>query len=100
MEEELLLTLSYVRHYPTFQQLGRQFGISESNAHKLYERYWGYQVRILRLPSQKALFNLGFTAILLGITEQYIERPKRRQRIYSSGKKRRHIIKAQLIVFL
>jgi hypothetical protein len=100
VEDKLLLTLTYVRHYPTFQQLGSQFGISESYAHKLYERYRGYLVQIRRLPGHRALLNPELTAILIDVTEQPIERPRRRQRIYYSGKKRRHTIKAQLVVCL
>ena len=96
--DKFLLTLPSVRHYPTFQQLGRQFGISESYAHKLYDRYRGYLVKILRLPGHQALLNPRMTALLIDVPEQPIERPRRRQRISYSGKKRRHTIKAQLIV--
>lgn len=98
IEDKLLLTLTYVRHYPTFQQLGPQFGISESYAHKLYARYRGMLVNILRLPGHQALLNPKMTAILIDVTEQPIERPTRRQRLYYSGKKRRHTMKAQLLV--
>ncbi len=100
IEDKLLLTFTYVRHYPTFQQLGAQFGISESYAHKLYERYRTYLVALLRLPGHKALFAHETTALLLDVTEQPIERPTRGQRAYYSGKKKRHTIKAQLMVGL
>ena len=32
----LLLTLNYLRHYPTFSSLGSVFGISESYANKIF----------------------------------------------------------------
>ena len=99
-EDKLLLTLTYLRHYPTFQQLGGQFGISESYAYKLYDRYRRYLVTLLRLPGSRALVASGLSAVLLDATEQPIERPTHRQRAYYSGKKKRHTIKAQLIVGL
>lgn len=98
VEDKLLLTLTYVRHYPTFQQLGRQFGISESYAHKLYERYRDLLVRLLRVSGHKAGLMPGLQALFLDVTEQPIERPTRHQRAYYSGKKKRHTIKTQLLV--
>ena len=38
-EEEIVLTLYYLRHSPTFQLLGINFGISESNANHIFH-YW------------------------------------------------------------
>ena len=38
-EEEIVLTLYYLRHRPTFQLLGINFGISESNANHIFH-YW------------------------------------------------------------
>lgn len=100
LEEKLLLTLVYLRHYCTFDDLGDRFGISESYAQKLYHRYLDRLVQHLRLPGKKALLDQGLQAILLDVTEQPIERPVKGQRSYYSGKKKRHTIKAQLIVCL
>ena len=36
--DQLLLTLTYLRHYPTFAKLGKEFSISESYANKIYHR--------------------------------------------------------------
>ena len=33
--QQLLLTLTYLRHYPTFVKLGKEFSISESYANKI-----------------------------------------------------------------
>ncbi len=38
VENRLLLTLYYLRHYPTLINLGAVFGISESYCHKVYSR--------------------------------------------------------------
>jgi hypothetical protein len=100
LTEKLLLTFVYLRQYPTFEQLGAMFGISESYAHKLFHQYLDILVKVTRLPGHKALLSSDLQAILLDVTEQPIERPVKGQRAYYSGKKKRHTIKAQLIVCL
>lgn len=49
VNEQILLTLVYLRHSPSFQLLGWQFGVSESTANEIFH-YWQ---RIFReiLPS-------------------------------------------------
>ena len=44
VSEQILLTLVYLHHIPTFQMFGVQFGVSESTAHNLFH-YWS---KILR----------------------------------------------------
>lgn len=38
-EDQILLTLTYLRHLTTFQLLGIQFGVSESTANDTFN-YW------------------------------------------------------------
>ena len=89
-----------MRHYPTFDQLGDLFGISESYACKVYHRYRDILLKVRRLPSWKRLLEPDLDAVLIDVTEQPIERPTSHQRQFYSGKKKRHTIKAQLIVCL
>jgi hypothetical protein len=100
LTDKLLLTFVYLRQYPTFAELGAMFGVSESYANKIYHQYLDMLVRIGGLPGHKALLDAGLQAILLDVTEQPIERPTKHQRQYYSGKKKRHTIKAQVIVCL
>jgi len=100
LEDQLLLTLSYLRHYPTFLTLGEQFGVSESYACKIFHRFASILVQILRLPNRHALTSEGLQQVVIDVTEQPIERPKRKQKQYYSGKKNRHTIKTQLIIEL
>jgi len=100
VEDKLLLTLTYLRHYPTFEQLGDQFGISEPYAHKIYQQYLDRLVKVCRLPGRKSLLDKGIGAIIIDVTEQPMERPTRHQGDWYSGKKKRHTIKTQLIVGL
>ena len=39
LPEQVILTLTYLRHLTTFQLLGIQFGVSESNANDIFN-YW------------------------------------------------------------
>jgi hypothetical protein len=98
--DHVLLTMVYVRQYPTFDELGDRFGISESYANKLYHRYLDILVSVLRLPGKQALLDGALEAIVMDVTEQPIERPRKHQRRYYSGKQKRHTIKAQLIICL
>ena len=53
-----------------------------------------------RLPGKKALLR-GFgrpQVVVMDVTETPIERPKRRQRQFYSGKKKRHTLKSQLVI--
>jgi hypothetical protein len=87
VEDKLLLPLTYLRHYPTFEQLGQQFGICESDAHKIYQQYLDRLVKVCHVPGRKALLNTDVVAILVDVTEQPIECPTRHQGDWYSGKK-------------
>jgi hypothetical protein len=39
VEDQIMLTLTYLRHLPTFQLLGVQFGVSETTANDKFN-YW------------------------------------------------------------
>lgn len=47
LEDMLLLTLYYLRHYMTLAQLGKDFGISESYACKIYHRMTTILINVL-----------------------------------------------------
>jgi hypothetical protein len=87
LEDMLLLTLYYLRHYMTFAQLGKNFGISESYACKIYHRMTSILINVLDMKSRNELMNSNLEVILIDVTEQPIERPKRGQKAYYSGKK-------------
>ena len=87
IEDMLLLTLYYMRHYPTFIKLGEDFNISESYANKIFHRIINILVKILKLKSRNELLNSDLAAIIIDATEQPIERPEKKQKKYYSGKK-------------
>lgn len=62
--EQILLTLVYLHHLPTFQMLGVQFGVSESTAHNLFH-YWSNILREL-LPYHP------FWIMILGVMWHFV----------------------------
>lgn len=110
LAEEVCLCLFYLRHYPTFEVLGLQFGVSKSKAnHTVHE--W---LKILRelLPARKleqverhssdyAIVQEWLTQfqLIVDSLEQARERPtdNQEQRLYFSGKKQQHTFKSQIV---
>ncbi len=88
LEDRFLLTLVYLRNYSTFSQVGMQFGIHESYANKIFHRISHVLVKVLKMEKRIDLFRDDLEAIVIDVTEQPIERPKKGQKAYYSGKKK------------
>lgn len=86
--DKLLLTFYYLRHYLTFAKLGQIFGISESYSNKIYHKYLNILIDILDMPNPKLLLDANTKTIIIDVSEQPIERPKKYQKAYYSGKKK------------
>jgi hypothetical protein len=108
--EEGCLCLFYLRHYPTFEVLGLQFGVSQSEANDTVH-YWLKLLRVL-LPaslleqvesysSDTAMVQewLSQFQLIVDSFEQARERPgdTDEQRSYFSGKKQQHTFKSQIV---
>jgi len=91
IEDMLLLMLEYYKEYRTFECIGASYGLSVSNVYKTI--VWVENVLIksglFRLEGKKALIepNTEIEIILVDSTEIPIERPKKGQKQYYSGKK-------------
>lgn len=111
IEEQILLTLIYLRHLTTFQLLGIQFGVSETTANDTFN-YWLPILGEL-LPSsclEQVKKNASDYEIVLEILTDFelivdsCEQPRERpgeyeeQKKYYSGKKKNHTMKNQIIV--
>ena len=86
IEDQLLLTLTYLRQHHTFLQLGEMFSISESYAHKRYTFITKRLLKAMDIPNDKSL-TADNLKIIADVTEQAIERPLKKQKSYYSGKK-------------
>ena len=108
---EIGLCLFYLRHLPTFEILGLQFGISKTSANDIFH-YW---LRILRESLPASLLEqvknqtsdyavveelLTEFELLVDSTEQHRERPGeyKEQKKFYSGKKKKHTFKNQFII--
>ncbi len=111
LQEQIILTLVYLRHMTTFQLLGIQLGVSESTANDIFN-YWLPILREL-LPSsliEQVKKNesdyeivkeiLREYELIVDSYEQVRERPgdNEEQEKYFSGKKSNHTFKSQIII--
>lgn len=86
IEDQLLLTLTYLRQHHTFLELGEMFSISESYAHKRYTFITQRLMKAMDIPNDKSLLADNLK-IIADVTEQELERPVKEQQSYYSGKK-------------
>ena len=86
-EKKLLLTLTYLRHYPTFINLGERFGISESYAYKIYNKTVDHLIKFIHPKKLNELTLDDVHTVVVDAAEQAIERPVKKQKSYYSGKK-------------
>jgi hypothetical protein len=100
LEDRVLVALKYWREYRTYFHIGSSWGISESTVCRIV--HWVEDQLMasgcFRLPGKKQLVQ-GFgclSVVVIDGTETPIERPKRRQRQFYSGKKKRHTLNHNL----
>ncbi|MBD0351703.1 MAG: IS5 family transposase [Flavisolibacter sp.] len=106
VEDQVLMMLMYYREYRTFLHTATSYGYSESQGWRIVRRMEDILIKsgVFRLPGKKVLLKMesGLLGKLLvvDVGESPVERPKKKQRRYYSGKKKRHTQKIQLIVTL
>jgi DDE superfamily endonuclease/Helix-turn-helix of DDE superfamily endonuclease len=111
VEDQFLLTIFWLRHYPTQEVLGYLFGVSDSTAKRAVDRCLPLLEAAgkdtMRLPDpgrgrRKDLSTLlkdtPDVAVIIDTFEQAVQRPQRGQKRFYSGKKRRHTLKSQVAV--
>ena len=91
IEDNLLMMLEYYKEYRTFECIGASYGLTKSAVRKAV--MWVEETLIksglFNLAGKKALLNneVELELIVVDTTEIPIERPKRGQKQYYSGKK-------------
>jgi len=99
LEDKLLMLLMYYRLYTTHEFLGFIFNFDDSNVGRQINYIQPLLAKIFRIPTRRIkLSEEQLLEIFVDATEQQIQRPKRKQKKYYSGKKKRHTIKNQIIV--
>lgn len=109
--DPILLTVVWLRQYPTQECLGYLFGVSDSTALRAVRRCLPVLERAgkdtMRLPDPgrgrrrdlpALLKETPELAVIVDTFEQRTQRPRRRQRAYYSGKKKAHTLKSQVAV--
>lgn len=109
--DQVLLTVIWLRQYPTNEVLGFLFGVSDSTASRARTRCLPVLEKAgkdaMRMPDPGAgrrrrlpalLADTPGLAVVIDSFEQRTQRPKRRQRAYYSGKKKAHTLKSQVAV--
>lgn len=109
--DQFLLTVVWLRHYPTQECLGYLFGVSDSTALRAARRCLpvleAQGKDTMRLPDPgkgkrrdlpALLRQTPALAVIIDTFEQRTRRPQRRQRAYYSGKKKAHTLKSQVAV--
>lgn len=99
--EQLLVALQYWREYRTYFHIAQDWEISEATVCRIVHRVETALMKSgrFRIPGKKHLVK-GFgipNVILMDVTETPIERPKKRQKRYYSGKKKQHALKCQVL---
>ena len=89
--DQILLMLMYFREYRTFFHVGSSFGVSETQAYRItidIEKML-IQSKLFHLPGKKKLLEpeTKIEIVVVDASESPIERPKKGQRKYYSGKK-------------
>jgi len=111
VDDQFLLTIVWLRHYPTQECLGYLFGVSDSTAKRAVDRCLPLLEQsgkdTMRLPDPgkgqrrdlpALLKDTPALAVIVDTFEQRTQRPTRRQRAYYSGKKKAHTLKSQVTV--
>ena len=90
-EDMLLMTLEYYKEYRSLECIGASYGLTKSTVRKTIK--WVEEVLIksgkFSLPGKKKLVEptIEYEVIVVDTTETPIQRPKKNQRNYYSGKK-------------
>jgi hypothetical protein len=109
--DQLLLTVVWLRHYPTQEVLGHPFGVSDPTALRAVARWLPLPERsgrdTMRMPDPgrgrrrrlpQLLAEAPGLAVVIDTFEQRTQRPRRRQRAYYGGKKKGHTLKSRVAV--
>jgi len=81
LEDQLLMTLEYLREYRTYFHISKSYGVSESTAYKCIK--WVEDTLVkhpeFTLPDRKALLqsDVEYEVVVIDATECPIERPKK-----------------------
>ena len=98
--DKLVIMLQYYREYRTMQHIAFDYGVSKTAIWKSIRWVEGILIKSkeFALPSKRKLLeDTSVQAVLVDVTECEIERPQKKQKVYYSGKKKKHTLKVQIV---
>ena len=98
LSDKLLALLIYYRTYITHEFVGYLVGLDNSNICRLFKRLEPILARKIPIKKDRTLTQDELIKILADVTEQPTQRPKNKQKKYYSGKKKRHTLKAEIVI--
>lgn len=100
LEDKLVVLLMYYRTYMTHEFLGYLFNLHNSNISRLFKRLEPLVAQRISIKKDRSLTQEAVTKLLADVTEQPIQRPKRKKKSKQtySGKKKRHTRKVELVM--
>lgn len=96
LADMLLMLLLYYRSYMTQLFVGYLFGIDDSRVCRIIQKLEPLIAKEMSLTKTRHLSQEEVENLIIDATEQSIERPKKHQKKYYSGKKKRHTIKTEI----
>jgi hypothetical protein len=92
LEDQLLLTLEYLREYRTYFHIAQSWGLHESTVCRIVKKIEDLliQVEEFHLPGMKQLHQaeeLALSTVVVDVTEQEIERPKKNSAVTTQARK-------------
>jgi hypothetical protein len=91
-----LMILLYYRSYITHEFVGYLFGIDDSRVCRITRKLEPLLASVMALPNKKSLSQEEVESLVIDATEQPVERPRKGQKAYYSGKKKRHTLKTEI----
>lgn len=86
LEDQLLLTLEYLREYRTYFHIGQSWGVNESTAYRIIRKIEDALMasRAFTLPGKKKLqaTDTKIEVVVVDVTETPIERPKKTKKFF------------------
>lgn len=98
LAEHLLMLLLYYRCYVTQEFVGCLFDLDKSRVCRMIKALEPLLAQVMAIDKRKKLSQKEMETLLIDATEQPIERPKKGQRTFYSGKKKRHTMKTEIRV--
>jgi transposase len=96
LADMILMLLLYYRCYTNQLFIGFLFGVDDSRVCRNIRMLEPLLAKVMAISKTRHLSQKDVEELILDATEQQIERPQKSQKVYYSGKKKRHTLKTEI----